>query len=97
MKNRTTLFALAAGAAALSLAACATPDAGARAGVACQGLATGDGLRVVSLGEATAADGGTRIPVQVEDRVGRRVNAVCVVAGQSARWAAPLPAGLATR
>lgn len=95
MKNRTTLLALAAG--ALTLAACATPDAGARAGVACQGLATGDGLRVVSLGAATAADGSTRIPVQVEDRVGRRVNAVCVVSGASARWAAPLPAGLATR
>jgi hypothetical protein len=97
MKNPTTLLALAAGAAALTLAACATPDAGASAGVACQGLATADGLRVVSLGQETAADGSTRIPVQVEDRVGRRVNAVCVVAGQSARWATPLPAGLATR
>jgi hypothetical protein len=97
MTIRTAIPALGASAFALTLAACASADAGARAGVMCQGLATGEGLRVASQGAATSGDGGLRVPVRLEDRVGRRVDAVCVFADGKARWAAPLPAGLATR
>lgn len=95
-------FALAAAAAAvLALSACASTDTGSaatsRAVVQCQGLATSEGLRVVDTGATAAAEGGVRVPMKVEDRVGRRVDATCAFDGKQPRWASALPAGLATR
>jgi hypothetical protein len=102
MTSPAPLFAVATAAvAALALSACASTDAGApsasTAAVHCQGLANADGLRVVNTGTATAAEGGFRVPMKVEDRVGRRVDATCVFASGQPRWASALPAGLTTR
>jgi hypothetical protein len=97
--NRLT--ALSAAAAALIVAGCASTDSGtpsaSRAGVMCQGLATGEGLSVVRTENAVAADGGYRVPMRVADRVGRQIQATCVYAGNKATWATPLPAGLVLR
>lgn len=102
MTSPAPLFARAAAAVAvLALSACASTDAGtpsaSAAAVQCQGLASAEGLRVVNTGAATAADGGFRVPMKVEDRIGRRVDATCVFAGGQPRWASALPAGLTTR
>lgn len=97
MKSSLTVAPLAALAIA-TLAACASTDAGGdRAAVMCMGLATAEGLRTVSTGKATAADGAMRVPMRVEDRVGRRVDASCTFANGQARWTAALPAGLTTQ
>lgn len=85
----------------LLVAGCASTDSGtpsaSRAGVMCQGLATSDGLSVVRVDTATAADGGYRVPMRVADRVGRQIQTTCVYAGNKASWATPLPAGLVLR
>lgn len=95
------LNALTAAAVALIVAGCASTESGApsasRAGVMCQALATTDGLSVVQMDAAAAADGGFRIPMRVADRVGRQVQNTCVFAGNQARWATPLPTGLTQR
>lgn len=99
MKRSTLAAAAVAAGAVLTLAGCATSGTpGARtAEVMCQGLATADGLSTADLGAAVAADGGFRVPMKVQDRVGRRIDTSCVYANNEARWAQPLPAGLSRR
>lgn len=91
-------LALAAAGALVMLAGCASsaPDAR-RAELMCQALANADGLRAADVGSPVAADGGYRVPMKLEDKIGRRVDASCQVAGADARWAPALPTGLARR
>lgn len=100
-RSTSTLLAAALPAAAALLSACASAPGGDssanRAGVLCQGLANSDGLRAVEVGAPQAVDGGQRLTMKVEDRVGRRIDASCTVANGQPRWTTPLPAGLATR
>lgn len=93
--------ALAVTAAVVLLAACASSSAPAKsnteAETACRSFVVQEGLIVSRVGQAEAIDGGFRVPVRVEDRLGRRVDNACVIAGNQTRWASPLPAGIALR
>lgn len=91
MTTRALIATLAA-AATLTLTACATGGAS-QAGVACQSLASADGLRVVQQSEAAGAEGAQRVAMRVEDRVGRRLDNTCIISSGQARWAAPFPKG----
>jgi hypothetical protein len=89
----------AATAAVVLLAACASSSAPAKstaeAELACRSFVVQEGLIVSRVGQAAAVDGGFRVPVRVEDRLGRRIDNACVIAGNQTRWANPLPDGIA--
>ena len=86
---------------ALALAACSTTTAPVQnttqAEMNCRNFVALEGLTVGQLGKAEAADGGFRVPVRVEDKLGRRIDTACVITGTQTRWANPLPTGLALR
>jgi hypothetical protein len=97
-----TLFTLAAGsAAALLLSACASPSGPTQntgqAEMKCLSFVQLEGLAVTQMGKPTAVEGGFRVPVEVQDRLGRRIDNACVIANEQVRWASALPAGLRTR
>jgi hypothetical protein len=85
----------------LALVGCASNPAAvqttSQAELNCRSFVGLEGLSVAQLGKAEAADGGFRVPVRIEDRLGRRLDNACIVANSQTRWASPLPAGLALR
>ena len=85
--------------AVLALAACAqTGSSNASADAAqlqCSYLARDAGLRVVEYTSIQALATSHQVRMKVEDRVGRRANASCEVAGGKAKWMEAPPAGMA--
>ena len=83
----------------VALAACAqtgpTNAAAEQAQLQCMYLARDAGLKVSEYTSVEALAASHQVKMKVEDRVGRRVNASCEVAGGKARWMEALPAGLA--
>ncbi len=83
----------------VALAACAQPGstnaAAEQAQLQCMYLARDAGLRVYEYTSVEALSASHQVKMKVEDKVGRRVNASCEVAGGKARWMEALPAGLA--
>ena len=83
----------------VALAACAQPGstnaAAEQAQLQCMYLARDAGLRVYEYTSVEALAASHQVKMKVEDKVGRRVNASCEVAGGKARWTEALPAGLA--
>ena len=83
----------------LVLAACAQPGspnaAADQAELQCSYLAREAGLRVTEVTAVQALAASHQVKMKVEDRLGRRVNAACEVAGGKARWMEALPPGLA--
>jgi hypothetical protein len=90
---------LAVPAVVVMLAACAqsgSPNAAAdQAQLQCSYLARDAGLRVTEYTSVEALAASHQVKMKVEDRLGRRVNASCEVAGGKARWMEALPPGLA--
>lgn len=93
------LTALLLSLAALGLAACATAtgDPAAMASRQCGNFARAEGARLVGVQAVEPAGGQSsyRVKLSVEDGLNRRITAECMydVAGNTARWASPLPAG----
>ena len=83
----------------VTLAACAqtgpTNAAAEQAQLPCMYLARDAGLKVSEYTAVESLAASHQVRMKVEDRVGRRVNASCEVAGGKARWLEALPAGLA--
>ena len=83
----------------VALAACAQPGstnaAAEHAQLQCMYLARDAGLKVAEYTSVESLASSHHVRMKVEDRVGRRVNASCEVAGGKARWMEALPAGLA--
>lgn len=96
------LFTLVAGSAtALLLSACASTSGPAQtagqAEMKCLSFVQLEGLVVTRMGTPAAVEGGFRVPVEVQDRLGRRIDNTCVIANEKVSWASALPAGLRTR
>lgn len=96
------LFTLVAGSAtALLLSACASTSGPAQtagqAEMKCLSFVQLEGLAVTRMGTPAAVEGGFRVPVEVQDRLGRRIDNTCVIANEKVSWASALPAGLRTR
>jgi uncharacterized lipoprotein YmbA len=97
MKTPALLTAVAS----LALAGCASTNGTvqntSQAEMTCRSFVTVEGLGVAQMGKAETADGGFRVPVRVEDRLGRRIDNACIISNNQARWASPLPSGVALR
>jgi hypothetical protein len=61
----------------------------------CSYLARDAGLRVAEYVSVESLAASHQVKMKLEDRLGRRVNGSCEVAGGKARWMEALPAGLA--
>ena len=95
MKRLATVAPFLAPVVALGLAGCASSGPVASEGQAerqCRAFVALEGLRVNQVGSAVAADGGYRVAVRIEDKLGRRLDNACLIAGTQTRWATPLPA-----